>query len=175
MNHPDSSSTPLSPAAERVAALLRDAGAAGPVIQLAQSTRTAADAAAAIGCTVAQIAKSIVFRAASDRAVLVVASGPNRVDEARIAAALGHKIGKADAAFVRAKTGYAIGGVCPIGWGGAQRSAPAEPPHVFIDASLERLDPIWAAAGHPHAVFRTGFAELVRITGGTVLAVSKDE
>jgi prolyl-tRNA editing enzyme YbaK/EbsC (Cys-tRNA(Pro) deacylase) len=159
----DNNSTPLSPAAERVADLLRDAGCPGPVIQLAQSTRTAADAAAAIGCTVAQIAKSIVFRAASDRAVLVVASGPNRVDEALIAAALGQKIGKADAAFVRAKTGYAIGGVCPIGH--------TEPPHLFIDASLERLDPIWAAAGHPHAVFRTGFAELVRLTGGTVLHV----
>jgi prolyl-tRNA editing enzyme YbaK/EbsC (Cys-tRNA(Pro) deacylase) len=64
---------------------------------------------------------------------------------------------------VRAKTGYAIGGVCPIGH--------TEAPHMFIDASLERLDPIWAAAGHPHAVFRTGFAELVRLTGGTVLAI----
>jgi prolyl-tRNA editing enzyme YbaK/EbsC (Cys-tRNA(Pro) deacylase) len=163
MNQDDKSLSPLSPAAERVAGLLLAAGAAGPVVQLAQSTRTAADAAAAIGCTVAQIAKSIVFRAASDRAVLVIASGPNRVDEGLIAAALGEAIGKADAAFVRAKTGYAIGGVCPIGH--------AEPPHVFIDASLERLDPIWAAAGHPHAVFRTGFAELVRLTRGTVLAV----
>jgi prolyl-tRNA editing enzyme YbaK/EbsC (Cys-tRNA(Pro) deacylase) len=153
----------LAPAAERVAGLLRDAGAAGPVVQLAASTRTAADAAAAIGCTVAQIAKSIVFRAASDRAVLVITSGANRVDEARVAAALGVKLGKADAAFVRAKTGYAIGGVSPIGH--------AELPHVFIDASLATLDPIWAAAGHPHAVFRTSFAELVRLTGGTVLAV----
>lgn len=153
----------LSPAAARVAGLLKDLGGAGPVVQLAQSTRTAADAAAAIGCTVAQIAKSIVFRAASGRAVLVIASGANRVDEARVAAALGQTLGKADAAFVRERTGYAIGGVCPIGH--------AEPPHVFIDASLERLDPIWAAAGHPHAVFRTSFPELVRMTGGAVLAV----
>jgi prolyl-tRNA editing enzyme YbaK/EbsC (Cys-tRNA(Pro) deacylase) len=112
-----------------------------------------------------------VFRAASDRAVLVITSGANRVDEARVAAALGEALGKADATFVRAKTGYAIGGVCPIGWGGSQRSALLEPPHVFIDASLERLDPIWAAAGHPHAVFRTSFAELVSLTGGTVLQV----
>ena len=163
MDQQDTSKDPLSPAAGRVAALLQAAGAAGPVVQLAQSTRTAADAAAAIGCTVAQIAKSIVFRAASDRAVLVITSGANRVDEARVAAALGEPLGKADATFVRTKTGYAIGGVCPIGH--------AEPPHVFIDASLERLDPIWAAAGHPHAVFRTSFAELVRLTGGTVLQV----
>lgn len=172
MNQNLTSNDPLSPAAQRVAELLRAAGAAGPVVQLAQSTRTAADAAAAIGCTVAQIAKSIVFRSASDRAVLVIASGANRVDEARVAAALGEGLGKADAAFVRAKTGYAIGGVCPIGWGGSQRSALAEPPHVFIDAGLQALDPIWAAAGHPHAVFRTNFTELVSLTGGTVLAVN---
>jgi prolyl-tRNA editing enzyme YbaK/EbsC (Cys-tRNA(Pro) deacylase) len=171
MDQQDTSKEPLSPAAARVAALLRTANAAGPVVQLAQSTRTAADAAAAIGCTVAQIAKSIVFRAASDRAVLVITSGANRVDEARVAAVLGEALGKADATFVRAKTGYAIGGVCPIGWGGSQRSALLEPPHVFIDASLASLDPIWAAAGHPHAVFRTGFAELVRLTGGTVIEV----
>ena len=164
MNQSATSAEPLAPAAARVAALLREAAGAGPVVQLAASTRTAADAAAAIGCTVAQIAKSIVFRAASDRAVLVITSGANRVDEALVAAALGQKLGKADAAFVRAKTGYAIGGVSPIGH--------AEPPHVFIDASLAALDPIWAAAGHPHAVFRTSFAELVRLTGGTVLAVS---
>jgi len=164
MNQGHTAPVPLSPAAERVNLLLRTAGAAGEVMQLAQSTRTAADAAAAIGCTVAQIAKSIVFRGASDRAVLVIASGVNRVDEARVAAALGETLGKADAAFVRAKTGYAIGGVCPIGH--------AEPPHIFIDASLQALDPIWAAAGHPHAVFRTSFAELVSLTGGTVLAIS---
>ena len=163
MNQQDSSKEPLSPAAARVAALLQAADAVGPVVQLAQSTRTAADAAAAIGCTVAQIAKSIVFRAASDRAVLVITSGANRVDETRVAAALGEVLGKADATFVRTKTGYAIGGVCPIGH--------AEPPHVFIDASLATLDPIWAAAGHPHAVFRTSFAELVRLTGGTVIEV----
>src|SRR6185369_10637926 len=100
MDQQDTSKDPLSPAAGRVAALLQAAGAAGPVVQLAQSTRTAADAAAAIGCTVAQIAKSIVFRAESDRAVLVITSGANRVDEARVAAALGEALGKADATFV---------------------------------------------------------------------------
>jgi prolyl-tRNA editing enzyme YbaK/EbsC (Cys-tRNA(Pro) deacylase) len=172
MNEGVTNNAALSPAAARVAELLRAAGAEGTVVQLGASTRTAADAAAAIGCTVAQIAKSIVFRSASDRAVLVLASGASRVDEARIVGALGEPIGKADAAFVRAKTGYAIGGVSPIGWGGSQRSALAEPPVVFIDAGLAALDPLWAAAGHPHAVFRTSFAELVRLTGGTVLAVA---
>ncbi|MBL8836651.1 MAG: YbaK/EbsC family protein [Alphaproteobacteria bacterium] len=157
------SNEPLAAPAARVQALLRNAGSPAAVVQFAATARSAAEAAAAIGCTVAQIAKSIVFRAADGRAVLVVTSGANRVDEKAVAAALGQAIGKADADFVRAKTGYVIGGVSPIGH--------AEPPHVFLDADLAALDPIWAAAGHPHAVFRTSFAELQRLTGGTVLAV----
>jgi prolyl-tRNA editing enzyme YbaK/EbsC (Cys-tRNA(Pro) deacylase) len=149
---------------ERVRVALRAAGSAAEVARLAETARTSADAAAAIGCTVAQIAKSLVFRAASGGPVLVIASGANRVDEARLAAALGEGIGKADAAFVRAKTGYAIGGVPPI--------AHDVPPRVFLDAALAELDPIWAAAGHPHAVFRTSFAELCRLTQGRVVALN---
>jgi prolyl-tRNA editing enzyme YbaK/EbsC (Cys-tRNA(Pro) deacylase) len=148
---------------ERFRAALESAGAAGEIVRLAATARTSADAAAAIGCTVAQIAKSLVFRAASGLPVLVIASGANRVDEVKVAAALGQEIGKADAAFVREKTGYAIGGVPPLGHDVR--------PRVFLDEDLAALDPIWAAAGHPHAVFRTNFPELCRLTQGRVIAL----
>jgi prolyl-tRNA editing enzyme YbaK/EbsC (Cys-tRNA(Pro) deacylase) len=154
----------LPSAAQRVQALLRQGGSDCTVVMMAATARSAAEAAAAIGCTVAQIAKSLVFRSASGRAVLVIASGTNRVDESKVAAALGEKIGKADAEFVRDRTGYAIGGVAPLG----------HPPgiRIFIDADLAKCDPIWAAAGHPHAVFRLTAAELARLTRGTVIAVA---
>ncbi len=155
---------PLSPAALRVQTALRDAGSAATVKQLPITARTAAEAAAAIGCSVAQIAKSLVFRAACGRPVLVIASGGNRVDERKVAAALGQPIGKADADYVRAATGYAIGGVAPIGH--------ATTPHVFIDRDLRNYATLWAAAGHPHAVFELTPAELERLTGGTVIAVT---
>jgi prolyl-tRNA editing enzyme YbaK/EbsC (Cys-tRNA(Pro) deacylase) len=130
-----------------------------------EGTRTAADAAAAIGCSVAQIAKSILFRAEpSGRAVLVVASGVNRVDPAKVAAVLGEGLGKADAAFVREKTGFAIGGVPPVGH--------LEPPVIFIDSDLMALGEIWAAAGTPNAVFALTPEALVRLSGGQVASVS---
>jgi prolyl-tRNA editing enzyme YbaK/EbsC (Cys-tRNA(Pro) deacylase) len=155
---------PLPPTVQRVQDLLREAGSDCMVAMMATTARSAAEAAAAIGCTVAQIAKSLVFRATSGRAVLVIASGANRVDEAKVAAALGETLGKADADFVRDRTGYAIGGVAPIG----------HPPgvRIFIDADLGKYDALWAAAGHPHAVFRVTPAELERLTGGTVIAVA---
>ena len=153
----------LSPAAVRVQELLRAAGSAAEVRQMPVTARTSADAAAAIGCTVAQIAKSLVFKSRSGKPVLVIASGVNRVDEAKIAAALGEPIGKADAAFVRDTTGYAIGGVAPIGH--------ATPPRIFIDLDLRQHASLWAAAGHPHAVFPTTPAELERITGGSMIEV----
>src|SRR5262249_33544006 len=96
---------PLSPAAQRVQAILRECGSAAEVVQLATTARSSAEAAAAIGCSVAQIAKSLVFRAEGGRPVLVIASGAHRVDEAKIVAALGQRLGKADADFVRAETG----------------------------------------------------------------------
>ena len=140
---------------------LRVQQALGPgftVLEFPASTRTAADAAAAIGCTVAQIAKSLVFRAAaSGRPVLVVASGVNRVDEAKVAAVVGEPIARADAAFVREKTGFAIGGVPPVGH--------AEPPVVVLDADLEAFAEIWAAAGTPNAVFALTPAQLAQLTG----------
>ena len=132
--------------------------------QFSENTRTSAEAAAAIGCTVAQIAKSLVFRAAgSNRAVLVIASGANRVDEKLVAAAIGDRIGKADAAFVREKTGFAIGGVAPIGH--------TEQPLTLIDADLLAHDEIWAAAGTPNSVFRLNPRALVAMTGGRVIAI----
>lgn len=151
------------------ASALKVQAALGPdyeVLEFDASTRTAADAAAAIGCTVAQIAKSLVFRAeASGRAVLVVASGVNRVDEAKVAALIGEKIGRADADFVRAKTGFAIGGVPPLGH--------AEPSATLIDDDLFALAEIWAAAGTPNAVFRLTPADLLRLTGGVRASVAR--
>lgn len=129
------------------------------------STRTSADAAAAIGCTVAQIAKSVIFRAkGANQPVLVIASGINRVDEKKLEAALGDKVDRADAEFVRAATGFAIGGVAPVGHTG--------PVRIFIDADLDQFDEIWAAAGSPNAVFRLTPADLRRITGGQVITVT---
>ena len=151
------------------ASALKVQAALGPeyeVLEFDASTRTAADAAAAIGCTVAQIAKSLVFRAeASGRAVLVVASGVNRVDEAKVAAILGEKIGRADADFVRAKTGFAIGGVPPVGH--------SEPSPTLIDEALFAFAEIWAAAGTPNAVFRLRPADLLQLTGGVRASVAR--
>lgn len=136
-----------------------------------KSTRTAAEAAAAIGCEVAQIAKSLIFRSrARGTPVLVVASGANRVDEGAVARALaeplaGEDIERADPDFVRDVTGYAIGGVPPIGH--------AVRPLVAIDRDLLSHDVIWAAAGAPNAVFRTSPGELVELTGGVVAAVAQ--
>jgi prolyl-tRNA editing enzyme YbaK/EbsC (Cys-tRNA(Pro) deacylase) len=149
-------------------ARVRDAlarhGLAAEIREFDASTRTSADAAAAIGCTVAQIAKSVVFRAKSgNQPVLVIASGVNRVDEKKIEALLGDSVGRADADFVRAATGFAIGGVAPVGHSG--------PVRIFIDADLDQYDEIWAAAGSPNAVFRLTPADLRRVTGGTVAAI----
>ena len=147
-------------------ALLR-AGHPDTITAYPAGTRTAADAAAAIGCEVAQIAKSIVFRAhlpAGDQAAVVVTSGANRVDPARAAAALGVALARADAGFVRGATGFIIGGVAPVGH--------LAPPLMLLDADLMRLDPVWAAAGSPQHVFRTSAAELVRMTGAAVAVVA---
>jgi prolyl-tRNA editing enzyme YbaK/EbsC (Cys-tRNA(Pro) deacylase) len=137
------------------------------VLEFDRSTRTAAEAAAAVGCTVAQIAKSIVFRADSGRAVLVIASGSNRVDERKVAALLGEGIGRADAEFVRAETGFAIGGVPPVGHD--------RPPIVFIDRDLEALGTLWAAAGTPNAVFALSWNDLRALTNGRVGDVALTE
>ena len=155
---------PLSSSARRVQDALAARGFALEVIELTQPTRSAADAAAALGCQVGQIAKSLVFRGAeSDAFVLVIASGANRVDEGKVATLIGERIAKADAAFVRARTGFAIGGVPPLGH--AQR------PVTVIDADLMRWDEIWAAGGTPNSLFRLTPSDLVALTGGRVAGI----
>lgn len=142
----------------RIQQLLIDAGVAGRVVEFDQPTRTSAEAAAAIGCAVAEIAKSVVFRArTSGQAVVVVASGGNRVSEAKVAARVGEPLGRADADFVREATGFAIGGVSPLGH--------SRPVRMLLDADLRRFERIWAAAGTPFSVFPLTPGELARITG----------
>ena len=153
----------------RVRAALRAAGHPDTITEFPAGTRTAADAAAAVGCDVAQIAKSIVFRAGGPhgtRAAIIVTSGANRVDPARAAAALGVALARADADWVREVTGFAVGGVAPIGH--------TSPPLLLLDADLLALDPIWAAAGSPRHVFRTTAAGLVRLTGAAAAVVRAD-
>jgi len=152
-----------SASARKVQAVLGDQF---QVLEFGASTRTAADAAAAIGCEVAQIAKSLIFRGErSGRAVLIIASGVDRVDEKKAAAAVGEPIGRADADFVREATGFAIGGVPPVGH--------KTKPIVLIEESLMQLDEIWAAAGTPNAVFRLTPIDLVRLTDGRRVAVAR--
>ncbi len=154
----------LSRSAQRVAEALAEKGIPQRVVELPASTRTAAEAAQAIGCQVGQIAKSLVFQGQrSGRAILVIASGANRVDEAKLAQALGEKVIKADAAFVRQHTGYAIGGVPPVGH--------TEALETFLDPDLFLYEELWAAAGTPNAVFRLTPQELAALTGGRVLAI----
>jgi len=155
----------LSTSAQKVQDALAALGMSLQVVELPSSTRTAIEAAQAVGCQVGQIVKSLVFRAAhSDRPVLVVASGANRVNEALLGQMLGEPIGKADADFVRLRTGFAIGGVPPL--------AHAEPLTIFIDQDLLQYAEIWAAAGTPHAVFCLTPAELLKMTGGTVIQIT---
>lgn len=155
----------LPESAQRVARLLLELGHDKPVVVLPQTGKTSAEAAAGLGCEVAQIAKSIIFRRASDNApVLVIASGANRVDEAKVASQVG-ALAKADARFVRDMTGYAIGGVCPIGH--------AVKPVMLLDADLFNYESLWAAAGHPHAVFNLTPAQLAAMTGAPVVDVAQ--
>lgn len=154
----------LKPSAQRVQDALVGRGFTNRVVELPDSTRTAAEAAGAVGCTVGQIAKSLLFRGKqSGRGILVIASGANRVDEKALQGLVGEKVSKADADAVRSLTGYVIGGVPPLGH--AQALA------TFIDASLLQYDKIWAAAGHPNAVFALTGEELVAMTGGTVAEI----
>ncbi|MEX3930426.1 YbaK/EbsC family protein [Paraburkholderia phymatum] len=157
----------LPDSARRVSLLLRERGHAGQIVMLPETGKTSAEAAAGLGCSIAQIAKSILFRRREDDApVLIVASGANRVDEKKVAAQVGD-IARADAKFVREKTSYAIGGVCPIGH--------TTQPVTLIDADLFTLDSLWAAAGHPHAVFNLTPQELAALTGAPVVDVALRE
>jgi prolyl-tRNA editing enzyme YbaK/EbsC (Cys-tRNA(Pro) deacylase) len=155
----------LSASAQKVQDAIRAQGLDLRVVELAVPVRTAADAAREVGCEVAQIVKSLIFRATrTDRGVLVLTSGVNRVSEARIAEVLGEPIERANPDFVRERTGFAIGGVPPLGY--ATRFA------IFIDEDLLRLDSLWAAAGHPNALFRLAPDDLKRLAAGTVTKVT---
>ena len=148
---------------QRVARALQEKGHPHSPQMLDDAARTAQQAADALGIDVGQIAKSIIFRRKSDDvAVLVIASGDRRVDEKKVDALVG-KTGRADAEFVKSRTGYSIGGVSPI--------AHAQPPVTLIDRELFRFDEIWAAAGHPHGVFRLRPQDLERLTGAPVADV----
>jgi prolyl-tRNA editing enzyme YbaK/EbsC (Cys-tRNA(Pro) deacylase) len=155
----------LSPSAQRVQLALQKKGLSLQVVELPASTRTATEAANAIGCQVGQIVKSLVFRTReSNRPILVLASGANRVDESQIGSLLSEQISKADADFVRERTGFAIGGVPPVGH--------LEAMPTFIDQDLLDYDEIWAAAGTPHAVFRLTPSDLSGITAGHVVKIA---
>jgi prolyl-tRNA editing enzyme YbaK/EbsC (Cys-tRNA(Pro) deacylase) len=151
-----------SDGAMRIQAILGDTFS---VLEFEQSTHSSAEAAAAIGCDVGQIAKSMVFRATDGRPVLVVASGANRVDERKVAALLGQKIKRAEADFVLLHTGVAPGGVAPVGH-------PA-PPITLLDRDLEVFETIWAAGGSPNAVFALTPADLVRLTGADFADIAR--
>jgi prolyl-tRNA editing enzyme YbaK/EbsC (Cys-tRNA(Pro) deacylase) len=149
---------------ERVAAELRRLSHPHAPRMLDDAARTAQQAADALGIAVGQIAKSIIFRRKSDDvAVLVVTSGDRRVDEKKVEAHVGGKIGRADAEFVKARTGFSIGGVSPV--------AHATPPVTLIDQDLLRFEVVWAAAGHPHSVFPLHPTDLQRLTGAPVVDV----
>ena len=151
-----SSAVLTSPSVERVREALARSGVESSIVELPGAARTAKAAAEYLGCDVGQIANSLVFRSGTDP-ILVMSSGARRVDVARLAALLGAPVDKADADFVRQHTGFVIGGVAPVG-------------HnlkcAFVEKSLASYRELWAAAGHPHTVFRLTYEELVRITGG---------
>jgi prolyl-tRNA editing enzyme YbaK/EbsC (Cys-tRNA(Pro) deacylase) len=147
---------------ERVRAALLAAGHPDTIVEVPASARTAADAAATVGCDVAQIVKSLIFRT-GDQPVLVLASGINRVDLEKLAPLLGRSVVRADPGWVREVTGFTVGGVAPVGF-------PTQP-LTFLDSDLIHLNPLWAAAGSPEHVFRTDAAALLRLTGAQVTNV----
>jgi prolyl-tRNA editing enzyme YbaK/EbsC (Cys-tRNA(Pro) deacylase) len=154
----------LSSSVQKVQDTLKALGFPNEVVELQSTTRTSADAARAVGCRVEQIAKSIIFQGGkTHKPVLVIASGPNRVNERRVAELIAEPLGKADAEYVRKKTGFVIGGVPPVGH--------LETPEIFIDEDLLQYEEIWAAAGSPNAVFRLTPSDLVKMTGGRVVSI----
>ncbi len=156
------------PAVARVEAALLKAGIHVVITHLSDSARTAAEAAEGLGIQVGQVASSIVFKLPDASPLLVITSGRHRVDTELVAKNLGvEKLHRADADFVREHSGFAIGGVSPVGW--------LNTATTLIDEALNEYETIWAAAGHPHAVFPTTFAELVACTGATATVVNERE
>lgn len=157
--------TALPEGVQRVSQALQAAGHAHGPRMLGDACRTAQQAADALGIAVGQVAKSIIFkRKSDDAAVLVITSGDRRVDQAKVEALVG-ELGRADAAFVKARTGFSIGGVAPL--------AHAQPSVSLIDRELLRFDTLWAAAGHPHAVFPLSPADLQRLTGAPLADIAE--
>ena len=155
----------LSASARKVADAARAVGLAVTVVERAESTRTAEEAAAACGCGVAQIVKSLVFRGAtSGKPYLMLVSGTNRLNEKGVASVLGESLTRPDAAYVREVTGYAIGGIPPLGH--------ATPMQVFIDRDLLGFDVVWAAAGTPRAVFAVAPGALADAIGARIITVT---
>ncbi|MEK7809091.1 MAG: YbaK/EbsC family protein [Chloroflexota bacterium] len=153
--------TQLSPSAQKVQDTLQSLGFNLQVIEFEQTTRTSVEAAQAVGCEVGQIAKSLIFKGKqSGKAILIIASGANRVDEKKIKSILGEKVEKPDADFVREQTGFVIGGVPPVGH--------TQKLETLIDEDLLKFDEIWGAAGTPNAVFKLAPQELVKMTGGKI-------
>ena len=151
----------MSKSLARVRAALEQTGDAVRIVEMADSTRTAAEAAAAAGCHVDQIAKSIIFRGeASGHVVLFVTAGGRQVDPARASALAGEELGRADAALIRAETGFAIGGVAPLGH--------LRPPRAFFDRHLLSFGQVWAAAGTPRHIFAIAPDRLAELAGATV-------
>lgn len=154
----------LSKSAQSVQDVLDKKGVKTKVLELPSSTRTAQDAAHAIGCKIDQIVKSLIFKIEeSDTPILVLASGPNRVNEKMLEAIIGEKIIKADADFTRQVTGFAIGGIPPVGHKQVIKT--------FIDQDLMNYDELWAAAGTPNAVFCLSNKDLLSLTNGITIAI----
>ena len=154
-------------AVKRVIAALAEHGLTGEVHVLSDSARTAQEAASALGIEVGQIASSLIFKLPDDSPLLVITSGRHRVDTDLVAKSLGIKtLDRVDADYVKEKSGFSIGGVAPIGWLSAAT--------ILIDQALNDYEVVWAAAGHPHAVYPTTFAELIACTGAQPMVVGEN-
>jgi prolyl-tRNA editing enzyme YbaK/EbsC (Cys-tRNA(Pro) deacylase) len=152
-------------AVKRVIAALQEHGCAGQIKVLSDSARTAAEAAAALGIEVGQIASSLIFKLPDGSPLLVITSGRHRVDTELVASNLGiEKLGRVDADYVKEQSGFSIGGVSPLGW-------ISKPEIILIDEALNDYDVVWAAAGHPHAVYPTSYSELLLCTEATSMIV----
>jgi prolyl-tRNA editing enzyme YbaK/EbsC (Cys-tRNA(Pro) deacylase) len=153
-----------NPSVQRVTAKLKELGITGEVHVLSDSARTAQEAADALGILVGQVASSIVFKLDDESPLLVITSGRHRVDTKLVAEKLGiAKLHRVDADYVKEKSGFSIGGVSPVGW--------ISPATILIDEALNDYDVVWAAAGHPHSVYPTTFAELIQATGAKPMVV----
>ena len=153
-----------NPSVQRVSARLKELGVSGEVHVLSDSARTAQEAADALGILVGQVASSIVFKLDDESPLLVITSGRHRVDTKLVAEKLGvAKLHRVDADYVKEKSGFSIGGVSPVGW--------INPATILIDEALNDYEVVWAAAGHPHSVYPTTFAELIQATGAKPMVV----